>query len=57
MHMDVLCSEGYEVWGDGTSMLGSCEPGGVLSHVQHLTKILVGLSQDTPGEDLFEQGV
>ncbi len=44
MHMDVLYSEGYEVWGGGTSMLGSCEPGGVLSHVQHLTKILVGLS-------------
>ena len=42
MHMDVLFSEGYEAWGDGTSMLGSCEPGGVSSHVQHLTKILVG---------------
>jgi len=40
MHMDVLCSEGYEVWGGGTSMLGSCEPGGD----QQLTKILVGLS-------------
>ncbi len=30
--------------GGGTSILVSCEPGGVLSHVQHLTKILVGLS-------------
>ncbi len=48
MYMDVLCSEGYETRGGGTSMLGSCESGGVLSHVQHLTKILVGLSQDTP---------
>jgi hypothetical protein len=44
MYMDVLWIEDYEVWGDGTSMLVSSEPGGVLSHVQHLTKILVGLS-------------
>ncbi len=28
MHMDVLCSEGYEACGGGTSMLGSFEPGG-----------------------------
>jgi hypothetical protein len=41
--VDVLCSEDYETWGGGTSMLGSYDPGGVLSHVQHLTKILVGL--------------
>jgi hypothetical protein len=28
----------------GLVLLGSCEPWGVLSHVQHMTKILVGLS-------------
>jgi hypothetical protein len=53
MHMDVLCSEGYEAWGGGTSMLGSCEPGGVLSHVQHLTKILVGLSGWIPPVKIY----
>ena len=25
----------------------------MLSHVQHMTKILVGLSQDTPGERIY----
>ncbi len=55
--MDVLWSEGYETWGGGTSLLGSFEPGWVLSHVQHLTKILVGFILNTPGEDLFKQGI
>ena len=44
MHM--VCSEvkAARRGGVGLVFLGSCEPGGVLSHVQDLTKILVGLS-------------
>jgi hypothetical protein len=40
----------------GLVLLGSCEPGGVLSHMQHMTKILVGLSlrRNTPGVDLLK---
>jgi hypothetical protein len=53
MYMDVLYSEAYEVWGGGTSMLVSYETGGVLCHVQHLTKILVELSGWIPPVKIY----
>ena len=41
-----MCSEvkATRRGGVGLVLLGSCEPGGVMSHVEHMTKILVGLS-------------